>query len=163
MEKIIFDFIDEILKNNSTRLMVPFQQRAKFEGWLKIELAAKLYGKFSDTTLEYSYPHNKLSHADIFSNDYYIELKTSDTDCAYNNCVPGRKRFSNNVSAILDDINKLCTHRYKGIVAFVLFPWNKNCQPNIRRIRIRVSKIPKIAIKEGDSSTPGYYIFVAKV
>ena len=42
MEKIIIEEISEVIRNNSNVLRVVIRQRAKFEGWLKFELAARL-------------------------------------------------------------------------------------------------------------------------
>ncbi len=39
MDDIIRKGITDILKNNAMLLRIPIRQRAKFEGWLKFELA----------------------------------------------------------------------------------------------------------------------------
>ncbi|MBQ4434120.1 MAG: hypothetical protein II894_08200 [Bacteroidales bacterium] len=158
MKNIDFNAIDGIIKKGLKSISLPFKQRAKFEGWLKIELAAELSKKFNDTRIEPSYPHKTQSSADIFSNNYYIELKTVDTDCPYSNTVDGRKRFSNNITLVLKDINKL--RPVKGIVAFILFPYDQNYKCNIGSVR---NEFKKNNIVEGSASTKGYYIFVAEV
>lgn len=160
MKNFIFKSIDEILQSSSVQLALPLQQKAKFEGWLKIELAAKLQKQFCDTVLEPRYTPKSQSHADISSDEYFIELKTSDTNCTYNNANVRRKRFSGNRKAIEEAIKKLQASGNKGIIAFVLFPWNASCKANIDSVR---NMLKKNNIVEGPSIARGFYIFVAEV
>ena len=126
---------------------------------MKIELAAKLQGQFGNAVLEPSYPQNSRSRADISSNTYIIELKTSDTNCA---CESGnsRNRFNRNITTIKNDIKKLQASGKKGIIAFVLFPWDDSCNADIDPVR---DLLKENNIVEGSSSIHGFYIFVAEV
>lgn len=68
MDSQVRQWIDQILEEHPKILKLALRQRAKFEGWLKFELAvqAKLYGAV-DVEVESASPQNEtdLSQSDI--------------------------------------------------------------------------------------------------
>lgn len=105
-------------------MRIAIRQRAKFEGWLKFELAERLEQiGLKEVELETKIP-GKRSRPDIsfFSDDdfYQIELKTCNTSWKIEGILKKGKPISNNINGIIDDAKKLnCSY---GIVAFVMFP-----------------------------------------
>lgn len=124
MHKLIKKGILEILKDHVSLLQIPIRQKAKFEGWLKFELAywlekqGMLYVEV-ETKKEYG-----KSRTDItFYHDkkvYYIELKTANTNWKISGVNNKTRPITRNIQSIIDDAKKL--NSKSGIVAFVLFP-----------------------------------------
>jgi hypothetical protein len=107
------------------------QQRAKFEGWLKMELVkhAERNGA-KDITIEKSYPNVDKRRSDLYfvlkKKEYYIELKTSNTSRSVQGVESKIKPTTDNTNFIIADITKLGSldkskHR-EGIILFVMFP-----------------------------------------
>ena len=92
------DGISEILHNNRDLLRIPIRQKAKFEGWLKFELAFYLEKKgFKDVDVE-TKGDRTLFRTDItfFDNNlnfYSVELKTSNTNWTVPGVRKGGKAF----------------------------------------------------------------------
>ena len=84
MELIIFQRLCKLLKSNATLLSIAIHQRAKFEGWLKFELAKELKKMFPDTHVE---EHANENLVDVFANDSLLELKTPNTSYTSKECV----------------------------------------------------------------------------
>lgn len=125
MEKILNDMIVTILSYNSDLMMLALSKRAKFEGWLKFELANILSRTYSDTEVERStVSDGSIVHVDIYSNKSWIELKTSNTSYKADGCSDLTRPVTANVHSILHDIDKL--RRIKDpderYIAFVMFP-----------------------------------------
>ena len=160
MKNIVFDAIDSILKNNQNKLQIPLQQKAKFERWLQIELAAELYKLDPSTTIEYPYPKKRKTRADISSHGYLIELKTPNTNFKISNISSKPKPLSKNIKSAVEDIARLQRYDGKGMVAFVFFPVVDPSQLNIATIKNRLSNAQNI--KDG-ISCKYFYIFVAEV
>ncbi|PKL50862.1 MAG: hypothetical protein CVV37_07005 [Nitrospira bacterium HGW-Nitrospira-1] len=124
MDEIIRKGIIDILKNNMTLLRIPIRQKAKFEGWLKFELAHYLEQSGMQNIEVETKTAYRRDRTDItFVNNgepYYIELKTPNTNWKLegvnNNCRP----ITKNIQSVIDDAKKLNSNN--GIVAFVLFP-----------------------------------------
>ena len=51
MIKQLNDHIVDILSKNKDKISIALKQRAKFEGWLKLELAYKLLQSYSDVKI----------------------------------------------------------------------------------------------------------------
>ena len=124
MIKLLNDHIVDILSKNEDKISIALKQRAKFEGWLKLELAYKLLQSYSDVKIEFPYPCNNRKHADIYANNALIELKTPNTNYHADNCVSCIRPITKNIESIIDDINKLQEFggQYKKYISFVLFP-----------------------------------------
>lgn len=115
MDATIRGWIEDILNQRGDLLAIAIRQRAKFEGWLKFELAA--YAARHGATqvqVEASYAKTAidLSRSDVsFSFDgerYDVELKTPNT--------------TQNIAEIVRAGRKLAGCAGRGIVAIVLLP-----------------------------------------
>lgn len=129
MNNIIMEGICSILKSNQQLLRIPIRQKAKFEGWLKFELASYLEIKgFKDVEVETKGEKNHF-HTDItfFDDDlhfYSVELKTSNTNWIIPGIRQAGKPITKNIDSIIADCLKMNSNY--GIVAFVLFPIGSN-------------------------------------
>ena len=128
--KYIADTIESILSSNEDLLKIAFRQRAKFEGWLKFEIAKEFQKSGKDTKVEY--PIAK-GHVDLFADNCLIELKTPNTSYTCEGVDPKTRPITKNVNDIIYDINKLGklrkiseNHCYNLFIAFVMFPIDKN-------------------------------------
>ena len=165
MEVTIFQLICAILNRNTSLLTIAIAQRAKFEGWLKFELADKLKKRFKDTRVEE--PVSDF-HIDIHSNQSLIELKTPNTNYKTKGCTKRTCAITDNINGIIKDINKLSTIvpglYNNGYVAFVLFPVDKVKYLNYVNKVIRA--LPSGAkTASGNLTIRGFplFVFVAKV
>lgn len=168
MEGLLNQLIYKILTSNQSLVTIALQQRAKFEGWLKFELANELKINYADTIVEY---HLKglNAHVDIYSNRSLIELKTPNTSYKANGCINATKPITDNMNGIIGDIQKLRSISSKalyagGYIAFVMFPLDPKStyQQHVNKIKhnIKTGKIveTKITINDVD-----LLIFTAKV
>jgi len=124
MEKLIRKGIVEILKSNSALLRIPLRQKAKFEGWLKFELAHYLeQQKMKNVEVESKTDYRR-DRTDItfFQNGelYKVELKTPNTNWKIKGVNTNCRPITKNIQSVIDDAIKLNSEN--GIVAFVLFP-----------------------------------------
>lgn len=131
MDKYIKNAILNILEENKELLKIPLRQRAKFEGWLKFELAYYLEKDGNkDVGVEVQISNNGASsiRADIsFCKDdvrYFVELKTPNTNWRIDGVNNSHRPITKNIDSIVSDNTKLINldSGSKGIVAFVLFP-----------------------------------------
>lgn len=96
------------------------QQRAKFEGWLKVELCEILLKHFPDTMPE-------KSRTDLTAGDWAIELKTFSTNYRNTGIVNKIRPITDNVAGVCKDIEKLKKVSSKNkMVIFVVFPLDEN-------------------------------------
>lgn len=129
----IADTIESILSNNQDLLEIAFKQRAKFEGWLKFEIAKKFQESGKDTKVEYSIAKG---HVDLFADNCLIELKTPNTSYTCEGVDPKTRPITDNVNSIISDVDKLrkisedtC---YDLFIAFVMFPIDKDEDKNTK-------------------------------
>lgn len=106
-------------------LCLAVQQRAKFEGWLKFELAAAASRDgASDLRVEVPLPACA-DRGDLgFTLDgepYLVELKTPNSNWRLSGVESRTRPITKNISAIKADVEKM-RRAGGGIVAFVLFP-----------------------------------------
>ncbi|MCR8556911.1 hypothetical protein KXD93_04630 [Mucilaginibacter sp. BJC16-A38] len=124
MHNVILDGISSIIEANRDLLRIPIRQKAKFEGWLKFELAFYLSEQgFKEVDVETTvdgFGRRDITFFDSDSNFYSVELKTSNT----NWLIPGIRKvgkpLTKNLRSIVEDCIKI--NSSQGIVAFVLFP-----------------------------------------
>jgi hypothetical protein len=121
----VCECIGEVLRSHQHLLAVALRQRAKFEGWLKLELAAHLMGKGAESvTLEA--PYGSKHRADIgFAMDgarFLVELKTPNANWRLPGVADRVRPITRNVAGIVEDARKLAGCGTRGFVAFVLFP-----------------------------------------
>jgi len=129
MDKTIRDWIVEILQQRCTLLAIAVRQRAKFEGWLKFELAASAekHGAQSveveSASDESNSTHERSDIRFCFNNVRYdVELKTPNSNWRMPGVHNKTRPITKNVAEIVSDAQKLCRSPSQGIVAFVLFP-----------------------------------------
>ena len=125
--KYIADTIKKILSKNQDLLEIAFRQRAKFEGWLKFEIAKEFQKSGKDTKVEY--PIAK-GHVDLFADNCLIELKTPNTSYTCKGVDPKTRTITDNVNSIISDVDKLRNITeglsYDSFIAFVMFPIDTN-------------------------------------
>jgi hypothetical protein len=127
LETTIRGWIGEIIRAHSSLLGIAVRQRAKFEGWLKLELAAhaEAHGA-SDVKVESGYEHAIGTRCDLTFNyggrRCDIELKTCNTNWRIQGILPLTRPITQNVRAIVKDARKLENCPGEGIVAFCIFP-----------------------------------------
>ena len=137
-KELLLDEITCFLKQRSDLVSIAVRQRAKFEGWLKFELANALKRIFDDTSVEYPI---RGRHVDLYSNHSLIELKTPNTNYHARGCEDITRPITKNVNDILNDIRKLrgvprddqVRHAF---IAFVMFP-----VPSIEKRKPHLEKI----------------------
>ena len=128
MHGTVRDWITKILEERKLLVALAVRQRAKFEGWLKFELAyrAALAGA-SDVEVESgSTTRSGQVRADIAFRlgdaAYSVELKTPNTNWRMPGVQEKTRPITNNIAEIVSDGQKLASQPSGGIVAFVLFP-----------------------------------------
>ena len=146
MEQQLNDILVNILKSRQDLVFIAIKQRAKFEGWLKFELANELIKLYSDTCVE-KCMSGKL--VDVFSKDSCIELKTPNTSYRHDGCENRTRPITNNIDSIINDINALKKIGVDGYIAFVMFPIDNNgkYQSHIDKIDANVKNSVKTVIK----------------
>lgn len=96
-------------------LEVPLRQRAKFEGWLKMELAHALQGGTDrEVAMEVEFPASKgrayradLQVSDAGDSKAYVMLKTPNTNFRFDGVESKTRPITKNVAEIGDDVEKL--------------------------------------------------------
>ena len=167
--KYIADTIKKILSKNQDLLEIAFRQRAKFEGWLKFEIAKEFQKSGKDTKVEY--PIAK-GHVDLFADNCLIELKTPNTSYTCKGVDPKTRPITDNVNSIISDVDKLRNITeglsYDSFIAFVMFPidTNKKYMGHVNKIenhiqaqRLQIIKDERIVTLK---SIPAL-VYVAKV
>ena len=128
MDKTVRRWIVEILERRGSVITIALRQRAKFEGWLKFELAA--YAEQNGATRveveaskESSQTHER-SDITFYLQDvrYDLELKTPNTNWRSGGIETKTRPITKNIAGIVQDVKKLQYSVGQGIVAFVLFP-----------------------------------------
>ncbi len=146
MEQQLNDILVNILTSRQDLVFIAIKQRAKFEGWLKFELANELRKLYSDTCVE-KCMSGKL--VDVFSNNSCIELKTPNTSYRHDGCENRTRPITSNIDSIINDINALKKIGVDGYIAFVMFPIDNNgkYQSHIKKIDANVKNSVKTVIK----------------
>jgi len=129
MHNVVREWIVEVLEDHRQLLTIAIRQRAKFEGWLKFELAAiaEIHGAQS-VEVESPIDGKNASgeRADLSflfdGSRYHIELKTANSNWRMPGVENKTRPISGNVQGIVHDARKLALCSARGIVAFVLFP-----------------------------------------
>ena len=148
MEKELNKLIVSILKDNDKLVFIAIKQRAKFEGWLKFQLAHKLLEEDGKVEVERPYPTNGKLHADIYAKNAFIELKTPNTNYRYKQCFPCNRPITKNITSIIEDINKLRSiEENKKYIAFVIFPIDQD-KKKYREYILRIEKEGRVKLFE---------------
>lgn len=124
-DSLVRKLICEIINEKVEIVSLAIQNKNKFEGWLKFELANKLVKLgLREVTIETKYERRKDRYDLTFMADdyytYYIELKTPNTNWNIDGVKRCKRPITKNINSIIEDTKKL--NSKNGIVAFVLFP-----------------------------------------
>jgi len=150
VEGYIRKWILDILEAHKPLVRIVVQQRAKFEGWLKLELAAMAVKQGAQQVeVEPFWQNNgKGYHSDLAFRlegvAYHLELKTPNTSYRLPGVRNKSRPITKNITGIINDARKLRSCPAQGVVAFVLFPvkmGDRKWYGHLRRIRDE-TKIP---------------------
>lgn len=127
MHTTLRNWIVNILEERKPLVAMAIRQRAKFEGWLKFELAyrASQANDIKDVSVESGYEGQQIRGDICFSRDgkqYVVELKTPNTNWRMDGVEKKTRPITKNISSVVTDGRKLMSHPNGGIIAFVLFP-----------------------------------------
>jgi hypothetical protein len=117
-------WIVEVLKAHPGVMAIALRQRAKFEGWLKFELAAhaELSGA-ADVAVEAPVPAGRSDLSFNWNSTRYdIELKTPNTNWRMPGVANMTRPVTKNFASIVADARKTAASNRRPIVAFVIFP-----------------------------------------
>ena len=154
LAEIIFQKIKPKLAN-SDGLSIFARERAKFEGWLKVELCDSLSRIFDDVSPE----KNRI---DVTFKNWAIELKTVNTNYRFINVENKTRPITKNIQGVIDDIENLKSSGYVNkAVLFVVFPVtldNENWEDHLIKITslLRETKYTSFKFKSG---IPGIIYF----
>jgi hypothetical protein len=124
---LVRGWIAEVIQAHTDLLAIAIRQRAKFEGWLKFELAAhaQLNGA-SQVAVEAATDGMTRSRGDLTfyhgGEKCHAELKTCNTNWRMEGVLDLHRPVTKNVAAIVDDARKLSTSDGLGVVAVCMFP-----------------------------------------
>ncbi len=142
---MILKIKDELLTKiqNHIGLGVFAIEKAKFEGWLKVELIGSLLSKGYKNVIP------EKDRIDItVGKDMAIEIKTINTSYSDYGCSPKIKPITDNVNSVLKDIENLKDKKeYKNrVIIFIVFPVeksNKFWKKHLLKIQEKVDNIKK--------------------
>lgn len=126
--EMIKSTLKEIIARRRDVMILAARQRAKFEGWLKFELAAALSTRNGIQSVDLETQYITGGKSDLsFKVDgitWYIEMKTANVSWRADGLESKTRPITRNVSGIIDDIAKLCEKcpPSRGLMVFTLFP-----------------------------------------
>ena len=136
---VVFEEVIPKIQNHRG-LAVFARERAKFEGWLKVEIVTILSKHVKSVVPE-------KNRVDITFEDWAIELKTVNTNLRYDNVRNKRKAITKNTAGVVKDINKLrSVGTGNKAVIFVVFPAtpdNENWRVQLGRIQSELRRLEK--------------------
>jgi hypothetical protein len=106
-------------------MALALSQRAKFEPWLKFELAAMAAANGAcDVRLEPSCGRGKRADLSFVydGNTFLVELKTANGNWRMKGVENRVRPITNNIESVVVDARKLRASGEPGLIAFVLFP-----------------------------------------
>lgn len=118
----------DILERRPDAVGLAMAQRAKFEGWLKVELAACLASqeRFDDVRLEDQYAQGRRADISFVADDirWFVELKTPNTNWRATGIESKTRPITLNISGVIGDINALSRRSpsSRALAIFVIFP-----------------------------------------
>jgi hypothetical protein len=126
-DELIRTWIVEVIQAHLPLVAIAVRQRAKFEGWLKFELAASAELKgASSVGVESPLEDSGGSRSDIVlfykGARFDIELKTCNANWRMPGVLSRTRPITKNISGIITDAKKLQGRGGNGIVAFCMFP-----------------------------------------
>jgi len=141
LANIIFKEIILKMENNSG-LVIFAKERAKFEGWLKVELCEILSKYFSTVIPE-------KDRIDVTFDNWAIELKIINTNYRYKNVKSKRRPITKNINGVIKDIEKLKSTNYTNkTVLFVVFPVTHDYEEWKKHLKKISEKLDDLKYKE---------------
>ena len=151
-----------ILKTRKDIVMLACQQRSKFEGWLKFELAGALNRDLDIQNVIFEGGYSDGKRADItFSycgTTCIVEMKTSNTNWRAEGIEKRTRPIKMNIDSIIEDILMLQAYcaPHMGLMIFLLFPvpsrtWKDEKEKisyHLRRIEAEC-ELPKDSVTRG--------------
>jgi hypothetical protein len=123
---------------NSAGLAVFAQNRAKFEGWLKVEVCGLLAKHCKQVVPE-------KQRVDICADEWAIELKTVNTNIRYRGIQSKHRPITKNTESVIKDIQKLSKLDFPmKAVLFIVFPIehkNKHWQVQLEKIKKELTSL----------------------
>ena len=138
------DLSSSITSNSGLNIF--FKNRAKFEGWLKVEICGILSKHTNNITPE----KDKI---DIVFDDWAVELKTPNTNYKHSGVEYKIKPITDNINDIINDISNLkSNNNYKNkAVIFIAFPLSlsndKKWSNHILKIKKNLQELKKKEFK----------------
>lgn len=138
ISEILFRNLNELLASHKG-LSIFSRERAKFEGWLKVEICGILSKYF-----DYVVPERQ--RIDVtFNDEWAIELKTINTNYADPNALPKKKPITKNAESVIKDVEKLKNIDFKKkAVLFVVFPVTHNTSKWKKQLEKIESKLKEL-------------------
>jgi hypothetical protein len=137
LSKVVFEELKAKLEEHSG-ISIFARERAKFEGWLKVEVCDSLSKYFKDVVPE-------RDRVDITFEDWGIELKTVNTNIRFSGVQNKTRPITKNTQGVVDDIEKLkgLPIKNKGVLflAFPILHDNKDWQIQLQRIKANLKEI----------------------
>lgn len=134
---LIFTEMKPKLENHQG-LLIFARERAKFEGWLKVELTEILSRHFDDVLPE-------KDRIDVTFGKWAIELKTVNTNIRFDDVKAKTRPITKNTQGVIEDIEKLKMVKYENkAVLFLVFPItheNGHWQTQLERISKLLNKL----------------------
>ncbi|MFZ5855225.1 MAG: hypothetical protein ACOYZ6_00190 [Chloroflexota bacterium] len=128
LESEIQSLLRNILVSRKDVTYLACQQRAKFEGWLKFELASALHGYPGIQAIIVEDCYATSGRSDISfqygEEKWFIEMKTANTNWRAENLENLHRPITKNMTGIIEDIMVLrekCAPAH-GIAVFCIFP-----------------------------------------
>jgi hypothetical protein len=140
LEIIILGALEKIFNQNHEISMLVCQQRAKFEGWLKFELACALtqHPDFQKLRLEDSYESNGRADVSFEYNGqkWFAEIKTANTNWQIDGIESRARPITLNMQSIAKDILKLKQESKlsHGMAIFCIFPISEHVRKSKKLI-----------------------------
>lgn len=144
----------DCLSQRKDVLTLPIEQRAKFEGWLKIELAAAVANdaRFKNVRLEESYQRSKRADLSfsVAGKRFFIQMKTCNTTWRMEEVEERTRPITMNITSVIDDIRSLkeLSHDDLGLVVMVLFPVHRKmagASPRDKKLDFHLQRIEEAA------------------
>lgn len=125
-------------------LFIFAQQRAKFEGWLKVELCDLLSERFDNVKPEHSITKKK--RVDITFEDWALELKTINTSYEHDFVQTKGRPITLNIRGVIKDAKKLKNLKKirQRAVLFLVFPLsadNKEWDGHVKKLSQHLNKL----------------------
>jgi hypothetical protein len=154
MDKELRGWIVDVLEQHRALLTIAVRQRAKFEGWLKFELALHA-AACGATSVQVETASDSGSRSDLSfvyqGQRYDVELKTCNTNWRMKGVLDLTRPITKNIASVVVDAGKLRRCPGQGIVGFCLFPVGCGDGRWIEYLS-RIGSALSVDLSEGDHS-----------